>query len=88
MINFFWVDARSRLAFITFNTTYKTNKHSMPFAPFTRLNNHYQSILFGYALLQDKLERSFTWLFEAWLDAMKGKKFISTINDQCNIPIF
>ena len=47
MINFFWVDARSRLAYeqfgdvITFDTTYKTNKYSMPFAPFTGLNNHY-----------------------------------------------
>jgi hypothetical protein len=40
MINFFWVDARSRLAYkifgdvVTFDTTYKTNKYSMPFAPF------------------------------------------------------
>ncbi|XP_026405809.1 protein FAR1-RELATED SEQUENCE 5-like isoform X2 [Papaver somniferum] len=39
--NLFWVDARSRMAYIrfgdvvTFDTTYKTNKYSMPFAPFT-----------------------------------------------------
>ncbi|XP_058732753.1 protein FAR1-RELATED SEQUENCE 5-like [Vicia villosa] len=88
MVNFFWVDARSKLAYqhfgdvITFDTTYKTNKYSMPFAPFTGLNNHCQSILFGCALLQDELESSFTWLFETWLDAMNGKKPISIITDQ------
>jgi hypothetical protein len=88
MINFFWVDARSRLAYqqygdvITFDTTYKTNKYSMPFAPFVGLNNHYQSILFGCALLQDESENSFIWLFETFLEAMDGKKPISVITDQ------
>lgn len=88
MINFFWVDARSRLAYqqfgdvISFDTTYKTNKYSMPFAPFVGLNNHYQSILFGCALLQDESERSFIWLFETFLKAMDGKKPKSVITDQ------
>jgi hypothetical protein len=88
MINFFWVDARSRLAYkifgdvVTFDTTYKTNKYSMPFAPFTGLNHHHQSILFGCALLQDETEKSFTWLFENWLKAMGGKSPVSIITDQ------
>jgi hypothetical protein len=88
MINFFWVDVRSRLAYqqfgdvITFDTTYKTNKYSMPFAPFVGLNNHYQSILFGCALLQDESESSFVWLFKTFLEAMDGKKPISVITDQ------
>ncbi|KAK2391080.1 protein FAR1-RELATED SEQUENCE [Trifolium repens] len=88
MINFFWVDTRSRLAYqqygdvITFDTTYKTNKYSMPFAPFVGLNNHYQSILFDCALLQDETENSFIWLFETFLEAMDGKKPISVITDQ------
>ncbi|XP_075669820.1 protein FAR1-RELATED SEQUENCE 5-like [Castanea sativa] len=57
MVHFFWVDARSRMAYqyfedvVTFDTTYKTNKYHMPFAPFTGLNHHCQSILFGCALL-------------------------------------
>ncbi|XP_061368476.1 protein FAR1-RELATED SEQUENCE 5-like [Gastrolobium bilobum] len=88
MINFFWVDARSRYAYqqfgdvITFDTTYRTNKYSMLFAPFTGLNHHLQSILFGCALLQDETEKSFTWLFETWLEAMNGKKPVSIITDQ------
>jgi hypothetical protein len=46
MINFLWIDARSRSAYqnfgdvITFDTTYKTIKYNMPFAPFTGLNYH------------------------------------------------
>ncbi|KAL5831747.1 hypothetical protein ACOSQ4_017101 [Xanthoceras sorbifolium] len=51
--NFFWVDSRSRMAYhyfgdvVTFDTTYRTNKYDMPFAPFTRVNHHLQSIQFG-----------------------------------------
>ncbi|XP_061367275.1 protein FAR1-RELATED SEQUENCE 5-like [Gastrolobium bilobum] len=88
MINFFWVDARSRYAYqqfgdvITFDTTYRTNKYSMPCAPFTGLNHHLQSILFGCALLQDETEKSFIWLFETWLEAMNEKKPVSIITDQ------
>ena len=81
------MDARSRLTYqyfgdvVTFDTTYKTNKYSMPFAPFTGLNHHYQSILFGCALLQDEYEASFIWLFETWLEAMNGKMPVSIITD-------
>ncbi|XP_061360585.1 protein FAR1-RELATED SEQUENCE 5-like [Gastrolobium bilobum] len=88
MINFCWLDARSRAAYqyfgdvITFDTTYRTNKYSMPFAPFTGLNHHLQSILFGCALLQDESEKSFVWLFETWLEAMNEKKPVSIITDQ------
>ncbi|KAI8538337.1 hypothetical protein RHMOL_Rhmol09G0094800 [Rhododendron molle] len=75
-VNFFWVDARSRMAYeyfgdvVTFDTTYRTNKYEMPFAPFTGVNHHYQSIQFGCALLQDETEVSFVWLFKTWLAAM------------------
>lgn len=88
LVNLFWVDARSRLAYeyfgdvVTFDTTYKTNKYNMPFAPFVGLNHHRQSILFGCALLQDESEQSFIWLFETWLEAMHGKSPISVITDQ------
>ena len=80
MVNFFWVDARSRMAYqyfgdvVTFDTTYKTNKYDMPFASFTGLNHHCQSILLGCALLQDETKQTFVWLFETWLQAMWGKE--------------
>ncbi|XP_052291650.1 protein FAR1-RELATED SEQUENCE 5-like [Citrus sinensis] len=86
--NFFWVDARSRLAYhcfgdvVSFDTTYRTNKYDMPFAPFTGVNHHLQSIQFGCALLQDETEVTFQWLFETWLEAMGGRPPVSIITDQ------
>ncbi|XP_021815269.1 protein FAR1-RELATED SEQUENCE 5-like isoform X2 [Prunus avium] len=86
--NFFWVDARSRMAYhyfgdvVTFDTTYRTNKYDMPFAPFTGVNHHLQSIQFGCALLQDETEVTFLWLFETWLEAMGGRHPVSIITDQ------
>ncbi|XP_062103297.1 protein FAR1-RELATED SEQUENCE 5-like [Humulus lupulus] len=46
----------------------------MPFAPFTGLNNHKQSMLFGCALLADNTESTFIWLFTTWLEAMSGRQ--------------
>ncbi|XP_061369861.1 protein FAR1-RELATED SEQUENCE 5-like [Gastrolobium bilobum] len=88
MVSFFWIDARSRHAYelfgdvITFDTTYRTNKYSMPFGPFVGVNNHLQSLLFGCALLHDETEDSFVWLFEEWLRAMNGKHPVAIITDQ------
>ena len=68
MVNFFfffWVDVQSRMAYqyfedvVIFDTTYETNKYDMPFAHFTRLNHHCQSILFGCAVLLDETEQTF-----------------------------
>ncbi|XP_004289345.1 PREDICTED: protein FAR1-RELATED SEQUENCE 5-like [Fragaria vesca subsp. vesca] len=67
---------------VTFDTTYRTNKYDMPFAPFTGVNHHWQSIQFGCALLQDETETNFLWLFETWLQAMGGRHPISIITDQ------
>ncbi|XP_024164366.1 protein FAR1-RELATED SEQUENCE 5-like [Rosa chinensis] len=86
--NFFWVDSRSRTAYqyfgdvVTFDTTYRTNKYDMPFAPFTGVNHHFQSIQFGCALLQDETEVTFLWLFETWLEAMGGRHPLCIITDQ------
>ncbi|XP_061352111.1 protein FAR1-RELATED SEQUENCE 5-like [Gastrolobium bilobum] len=88
MESFFWIDARSRQVYelfgdvITFDTTYRTNKYSMPFGPFVGINNHLQSILFGCALLKDEIEQTVVWLFEEWLRAMNGKHPIAIITDQ------
>ncbi|KAL6576731.1 hypothetical protein OROMI_011007 [Orobanche minor] len=86
-VNFFWVDARSRLSYqqfgdvVTFDTTYKTNKYNLSFAPFTGINHHFQTIQFGCGLLQDETEASFVWLFETWKGAMGGVAPISMITD-------
>ncbi|GAU52020.1 hypothetical protein TSUD_418370, partial [Trifolium subterraneum] len=84
----FWADGICRKNYslfgdvISFDTTYRTNKYSMIFAPFTGINNHRQSITFGAALLSDETKESFVWLFEAFLKAMGGNKPILIITDQ------
>ncbi|XP_077237272.1 protein FAR1-RELATED SEQUENCE 5-like [Tasmannia lanceolata] len=75
----FWADSRARDAYLTFSdvivfdVTYRTNRFRMPFAPFTGVNHHRQSTLFGCALIADETEETFTSLFEQWLDCMFGR---------------
>ncbi|XP_047312819.1 protein FAR1-RELATED SEQUENCE 5-like [Impatiens glandulifera] len=54
----------------------------MPFAPFVGVNHHYQSILFGGALLKDEKGDTFVWLFTQFLRCMFNKHPISIITDQ------
>ncbi|KAF5957545.1 hypothetical protein HYC85_004770 [Camellia sinensis] len=76
----FWVDTRSRIAYncfsdvVAFDTTYKVNQYKMPFALFTGVNHHKQSVLFGCALLADETESTFIWLFTTWLEVMSGRQ--------------
>ncbi|GJS82356.1 FAR1-related sequence 5-like protein [Tanacetum coccineum] len=84
----FWADGRSRSSYcqygdvVIFDTTYRTNKFSFPFAPFVGVNHHGQSILFGGALLQNETETTFTWLFKSFLNCMHYCPPVSIIKDQ------
>ncbi|XP_027182119.1 protein FAR1-RELATED SEQUENCE 5-like [Coffea eugenioides] len=88
LANCFWADAKSRSLYkhfgdvVTFDPTYLTNKYKMPFVPLTGVNHHYQSILFGGALLWDETEESFVWLLQTWLEAMLGCPPKIVITDQ------
>ncbi|XP_020266058.1 protein FAR1-RELATED SEQUENCE 5-like [Asparagus officinalis] len=65
MRSVFWADGRSRASYlkfsdvIMFDVTYRTNKFSLPFTPFTGVNQHRQSTLLAYALLADEQEDTF-----------------------------
>ncbi|CAI9284465.1 unnamed protein product [Lactuca saligna] len=84
----FWADGRSRDDFtkfgdvVVFDVTYMTNKFKMPFAPFTGVNHHGQSVLFGGALLENEKEETFVWLFEHFLKCMFSKYPKAIITDQ------
>ncbi|XP_020245169.1 protein FAR1-RELATED SEQUENCE 5-like [Asparagus officinalis] len=84
----FWADGRSISSYLSFgdvvvfDVTYKTNHLSLPFAPFTGVNHHRQSILFGCALLADEQEDTFIWLFTQWLKCMHGVAPNAIITDQ------
>ncbi|KAG6741792.1 hypothetical protein POTOM_055071 [Populus tomentosa] len=76
----FWVDTRSRIAYdyfsdvVAFDTTYQANQCMVPSAPFTGVNHHKQSMLFGCALLANETESTFIWIFTTWLEAVSGQQ--------------
>uniref|UniRef100_A0A5B7AYW8 Protein FAR1-RELATED SEQUENCE n=1 Tax=Davidia involucrata TaxID=16924 RepID=A0A5B7AYW8_DAVIN len=88
MANVFWADARSRTAYshfsdaVTLDTMYRVNHYRVPFAPFTGVNHHGQTVLFGCALLLDESEATFVWLFKTFLAAMNDCAPVSIITDQ------
>ncbi|XP_024022375.1 protein FAR1-RELATED SEQUENCE 3 [Morus notabilis] len=88
MTNVFWVDARSRTAYshfgdaVTLDTSYRVYQYRVPFAPFTGVNHHGQTVLFGCALLLDESEATFTWLFKTFLTAMNDRPPVSITTDQ------
>lgn len=88
LANIFWTDARARIAYkyfgdsVVFDTTYKKNENMMPFAAFSGVNHHLHPVNFGCALIIDKTESSYAWLFETWLTAMSGQHPISLTTDQ------
>ena len=51
--NMFWVDAKMIIDYghfgdvVSFDTTYKTNNASRPFAVFVGLNHHRETVVFG-----------------------------------------
>lgn len=87
MSNIFWADPKARTDYtyfgdtVTFDTTYRSNRYRLPFAPFTGVNHHGQPVLFGCALLINESEAAFVWLFKTWLAAMSGRPPVSITTD-------
>ncbi|KAK6934047.1 Zinc finger, SWIM-type [Dillenia turbinata] len=86
--NVFWADARSRAAYgyfgdaVIFDTMYRPNQFQVPFAPFTVVNHHGQTVLFGCSLILDESESSFSWIFRTWLSAMNDCRPVSLTTSQ------
>lgn len=86
--NLFWVDAKSRNDYMSFNdvvsldTTYVKFNDKLPFAPFVGVNHHFQSMLLGCALIADESKPTFVWLMKTWLRAMGGQAPKVIITDQ------
>lgn len=79
MRNLFWADAKSRHDYLNFgdvvcfDTSYVRNKYKMPLAVFVGVNQHYQFMLLGCALLSDESAATFLWVMRTWLKAMGGQ---------------
>ncbi|KAH9803232.1 protein FAR1-RELATED SEQUENCE 5 [Citrus sinensis] len=76
----FWCDGGSCTYYalfgdvIAFDATYKTNAYQKPFVVILGINHHRRSIEFGFALLLDETEHTYTWLLETFLTAMNNKQ--------------
>ncbi|KAG6589080.1 Protein FAR1-RELATED SEQUENCE 5, partial [Cucurbita argyrosperma subsp. sororia] len=85
--NVFWADPKAQMNYtyfgdtVTFDTTYRSNRYRLPFAPFTGVNHHGQPVLFGCAFLINESQASFNWLFRTWLLAMSGHPPMSITTD-------
>ncbi|XP_074336367.1 protein FAR1-RELATED SEQUENCE 5-like [Apium graveolens] len=69
-----WIDPRCIMAYqnfgdvMAFHTTYRTNRYAIPFVPFIGVNHHYQSVIFGFALMRDEHASTFEWILRTWLE--------------------
>lgn len=90
--NVFWSHAWSRLSYkhfgdvVTFDTTYQTNIYGMPFAPFVGVNNHFQTVIFGCALVLEESEDAFKWLFTTFLQAVEDKHPVAILIGMLSYP--
>lgn len=53
------------------DSTYKTNMYGKPLVVFFRTNNHQAIVVFGFALISDEKEETYTCAFEHFLVEMK-----------------
>ncbi|XP_074364267.1 protein FAR1-RELATED SEQUENCE 5-like [Apium graveolens] len=83
-----WIDPRCIMAYqnfgdvMAFDTTYRTNRYAMPFVPFTGVNHHYQSVIFGFALMRDEHASTFVWILRTWLEGVGNNPPLTIITDQ------
>ncbi|GAB4847807.1 Protein FAR-RED ELONGATED HYPOCOTYL 3 [Ancistrocladus abbreviatus] len=86
--SFLWIDAKSRHDFVnfsdvvSFDTTYVRNKYKMPLALFVGVNQHYQFMLLGCAMVSDESAAAYSWIMHTWLKAMGGQTPKVIITDQ------
>lgn len=83
-----WIDAKSRHDYlnfsdvVAFDTNYIRNKYKMPLALFVGVNQHYQFMLLGCAIVTDESSATYLWIMQTWLKAMSGQAPRVIITDQ------
>ncbi|XP_024974817.1 protein FAR1-RELATED SEQUENCE 5-like [Cynara cardunculus var. scolymus] len=85
----FWADGVARINYkdfgdvISFDGTFRTNKHAMIFVPFLAVDNHKVSIVVGSALISSETIDNFSWVLKAFLKCHE-KQPLFVITDQCS----
>ncbi|XP_047048722.1 protein FAR-RED IMPAIRED RESPONSE 1-like [Lolium rigidum] len=88
LTHIFWADGTSRKNYalfgnvLSFDSTYRTNRYDLVFAPFTGINHHKDCVTFGGSFLCHEKIGSYRWLFKAFLEAMGGVAPTLIITDE------
>ncbi|XP_062100657.1 protein FAR1-RELATED SEQUENCE 4-like [Humulus lupulus] len=83
----YWVDEDNRRGYmlfgeaIAFDSTYKTNKYNKPLVIIVSVNQHFETCVFGLALILDESEDAFFWLLRVFLYCMGNKKSKVVLTD-------
>ncbi|KAK1407898.1 hypothetical protein QVD17_39525 [Tagetes erecta] len=86
-VDLFWSDGESKRNYqvfgdiMSFDATYRSNRYSMVFVPFTGIDNHNNNVSFGAALLASKTAETYKWLLRCFLKAF-GKQPDVVVTDQ------
>ncbi|KAI8543029.1 hypothetical protein RHMOL_Rhmol08G0187300 [Rhododendron molle] len=70
-------DAEDYMCFgdvLLFDVTYRTNAYGKPFVMLAGVNSHFQTTIFGCALLTAETVEAYTWVLEKFLDSMGNEK--------------
>lgn len=79
MRNVFWIDGKGRNDYgnffdvVFFDTSCLKDNYKVPFLPVVGVNQHFQYILLGCALIGDESSSTLSWLMRTWLRAMGGQ---------------
>ncbi|KAK1414836.1 hypothetical protein QVD17_30595 [Tagetes erecta] len=86
-VGLFWSDGESKRNYqvfgdiMSFDATYRSNRYSMVFVPFTGIDNHNNNVSFGAALLASETAETYKWLLRCFLKAF-GKQPDVVVTDQ------
>ena len=85
--NLFWAVGNSKRDYrdfsevIAFDTTYRTNEYNKPLTILVGVNHHFQTCIFGLALLIDETYETFCWVLSVFLECMHGRKPSTVLTD-------
>ncbi|KAL6585438.1 hypothetical protein OROMI_002082 [Orobanche minor] len=88
LTSLFWCDSMSKVEFESFgdvlcmDSTYKTNTYRFPLILFIGVDNHYNTCLFGAAVLYNETISSYRWLLRSFKKAMGNKIPDVVLTDQ------
>ncbi|KAL5543093.1 hypothetical protein UlMin_010803 [Ulmus minor] len=78
LCHLFWLDGTSQCDYrcfsdaLAFDTTYKTNAFNKTLVIFVGVNNHFETFVFGFGLLQNEKTETYVWVLQTFLKCMNG----------------